>query len=79
MALSKVICDQADATGNDSYISLAISLLEKDITRKVTNSNPDETSVPLLKFVIEQLKLAPQPKNGRSYFSQTIITAFLWP
>ena len=81
--MCKVVCDQVDTDGIDKFVFLAISLLENDITTRITNSNTDKIILPSLIYSMLQSNrscgtTSQLPKNGKRYFSHTITTSFLW-
>ena len=48
------------------------------VNSEPSSQNLEEDCLPLISFVLEQLKLAFVSKNVRRYSSRTITTAFLW-
>lgn len=79
LALCKSICDNCSGgTSNSFSFSLAVSLLEQYILTEKYDEDSENSSMPLVKFVVEQLKLVRVPKTGRRYSSRIITTSFLW-
>ena len=77
LALCKSL-SESENQYSSCYISLAISLLNRYVDSEPSFQNLEEVCLPLISFVLEQLKLAFVSKNGRRYSSRTITTAFLW-
>jgi len=75
LSFCKSFCEKAFADPRNSCIALIVMLLEHHLT---TASECSDEFLPLLKFILEQLKLCQTPKQGRRYSVQVITTAFLW-
>ena len=74
-SLSK--CDN-DSNNSESLILVAISPLECYVVAEQSSKGLEDSILPLVKFICEQLNLGLIPKNGRRYSTHTLTTAFLW-
>ena len=78
LALCKALCANSyESDKSSAYLSLALSFLE-DYVALVLHNTSSESSLALVKFIVEQLFLVNIPKHGRQYSSSLITTAFLW-
>ena len=62
---------------SSAYLFLALSFLEEYVALESRNTS-SESSLALVKFIVEQLSLMNIPKHKRRYSSSLITTAFLW-
>ena len=78
LALCKASCANSyESDKSSAYLSLALSFLEEYVALESHNTS-SESSLALVKFIVEQLSLVNIPKHGRRYSSSLITTAFLW-
>ena len=78
LALCKVLCANSyESNKSSAYLSLALSFLEEYVALESHNTS-SESSLVLVKFIVEQLSLVNIPKHERRYSSSLITTAFLW-
>ena len=78
LALCKALCANSyELDKSSAYLSLALSFLEEYAALESHNTS-SESSLALVKFIVEQLSLVNIPKHGRRYSSSLITTAFLW-
>ena len=76
LALCKALCANSyELDKSSAYLSLALSFLEEYIALE-SHSTSSESSLALVKFIVEQLSLVNIPKHGRQYSSSLITTAF---
>ena len=77
LALCKALCANSyESHKSSAYLSLALSFLEEYVALESHNTL-SESSLALVKFIVEQLSLVNIPKHGRRYSSSLITTAFL--
>ena len=78
LALCKALCANSyESDKTSAYLSLALSFLEEYVALESHNTT-SESSLALVKFIVEQLSLVNIPKHERRYSSSLITTAFLW-
>ena len=82
LALCKVLSQTAESDKNDftSLLNLAISSLQRAVAlgMKMDSSDFDVSSLPLIKFITEQLQLMEVKKNGRRYLMDILMSSFFW-
>ena len=77
LALCKALCANSyESDKSSAYLSLALSFLE--YVALGSHNTSSESSLALVKFVVEQLSLVNIPRHERRYSSSLITTAFLW-
>ena len=78
LALCKALCAYSyESDKSSAYLSLALSFLEEYVALESHNTS-SESSLALVKFIVEQLSLVNIPKHERWYSFSLITTAFLW-
>ena len=78
LALFKALCANSyESDKSSAYLSLALSFLEEYVALESHNTS-SESSLALVKFIVEQLSLVNIPKHERWYSFSLITTAFLW-
>ena len=75
LALCKALCANSyESDKSSAYLSLALSFLKEYVALGSHNTS-SESSLALVKFVVEQLSLVNIPKHKRRYSSSLIITS----
>ena len=78
LAFCKSLLDDSDDTKPNMHLWLAVSALQSYASEALEMEGHISSHLPLIQFIMEQLKLIQVPKNGRRYSTAVITTSFLW-
>ena len=78
LAFCKSLLDDLDDTKPNMHLWLAVSALQSYASEALETEGHSSSHLPLIQFIMEQLKLIQVPKNGRRYSTAVITTSFLW-
>lgn len=79
LALCKALAD-GHYIGKDGthFLHLALPYLQSYVSAELSMESPDEFSINVINFIIEQISLLQVPKKGRRYSTNILVNAFLW-
>ena len=78
LALQKsMLLESIDASAQSKTLEVALLYLQQYVETQQADENCDCSLVPLVSFVLEQLKLCQVPKHARRYSISTMKSAFL--